>query len=108
MKKRIKPIEKIVFDSEIDLKPKNKKQPIRKHTDLQRLFEKKVIDEYQLYAGERLALDYENSFHYNSSTNLLLVTEKNNKSKSKKTIDKSIIQNIHSYDRYHNNKRYSH
>lgn len=101
-KKRISPIEKIVFDTEIDLKPQ-KKQSIRKHTDLQKLFEKKIIDGNQLYAGERLALDYENSFHYNSSTSLLLSEKNNNKNKSKSkiTIDKSLIQNIYSYDSYH-------
>ncbi|GHU27678.1 hypothetical protein FACS1894152_4620 [Bacilli bacterium] len=102
-KRKVTPIEKIVFDSEEMEQEKKQNFVPRKPNDLQKLFEKKVIDTQQLYAGERLALDYENSFHNDSSTGMIGRNPMGrNKPITKKDSDnRCLIQNLISYERYH-------
>jgi hypothetical protein len=90
---------KIVFSTEDQ---KKQRPPARRVSDLQKLFQKKIIDESQLLAGEQLARDLENSLGHNSSLALLGRRSLGSRKFPRKIdSDRAIIQNLSSYERYH-------
>lgn len=78
-----------------------KQKPIFKENNLIKLFNKKLINLDQLYAGIQLKRDYENSFVYYRSPCISPIVAGRSSSK-KFDSTKFIINNITTYNRYHN------